>query len=111
MPLEVVLTGPQDDFVFAEEQFPAMVAGFGAGKSHAAIWRTLRLKFAYRQQNVAYYLPTYDLVSRMAFPRIGEALDQMEVRHKPNKNDNVIEIPDAGATHCRPRRRAKCGTR
>lgn len=97
MPLEVTLTGPQDDFVFAEDQFPAMVAGFGAGKSHAAIWRALRLKFAYRQQNVAYYLPTYDLVTRMAFPRIGEALDQMEVRHKPNKNDNVIEIPDAGA--------------
>lgn len=97
MALEITLTGPQDDFVHAPEQFPAMVAGFGAGKSHAAIWRALRLKFMHRGQNVAYYLPTYDLVTRMAFPRIGEALDLMEVRYKANKNDNVIEIPDAGA--------------
>lgn len=95
--VEITLTGPQDDFVHATEQFPAMVAGFGAGKSHAAIWRTHRLKFAYPKQNVAYYLPTYDLVSRMAFPRFEETFELLRVRHKINKNDNVIEIPDCGS--------------
>jgi hypothetical protein len=55
-----MLTRPQWEFVAAPEQFPAMVAGFGSGKSHAAIWRVLRLKRQYPKLNVAYYLPTYD---------------------------------------------------
>ena len=93
---EITLTAPQDDFVHAAEQFPALVAGFGAGKTHAGIWRTLKAKLTYPKQNVAYYLPTYDLVARMAFPRFEEAFDELKLRHKINRHDNVIDIADAG---------------
>lgn len=92
----MLLTRPQYDFVSAAEQFPAMVAGFGSGKSHAAIWRTLRLKRAYPKQNVAYYLPTYDLVSKMAFPRFQETLGDIGARFKLNKVDALIEIENCG---------------
>lgn len=95
--LDVSLTAPQDDFVHAEEQFPAMVAGFGAGKSHAAIWRTLRLKLSYPGQNVAYYLPTYDLVSRMAIPRFEEQIERLCLPYKTNKNDSLIAIGGFGS--------------
>lgn len=94
--MELSLTGPQFDFVTAEEQFPAMVAGFGSGKSHAGIWRTLTRKLAYPRQDVAYYLPTYDLVARMLYPRIEEELDRLKLRYKINKNDNVVDIRDRG---------------
>lgn len=93
----VNLTGPQKAFVTASEQFPAMVAGFGAGKSHAAIWRALRLKFAYPEQSIAYYLPTYDLVARMAMPRFEEVLTDIGLPFKINKNDSLIDIVDNGA--------------
>jgi hypothetical protein len=93
----IKLTRPQFEFVSATEQFPAMVAGFGAGKSHAAIWRALRLKREYPKQNVAYYLPTYDLVTRMAFPRFTEVLTDMNARFKINKNDSVIDIENCGS--------------
>lgn len=93
----MLFTSPQYNFVAAPEQFPAMVAGFGAGKSHAAIWRTLRLKRAYPGQNVAYYLPTYDLVSRMALPRFDETLSSIGARFKINKNDSVIDIENCGS--------------
>lgn len=93
----MLLTRPQYDFVSAPEQFPALVAGFGAGKSHAAIWRTLRLKRKYPKLNVAYYLPTYDLVSRMALPRFDETLTEIGARFKINKNDSIIEIENCGA--------------
>ena len=93
----IELTGPQFDFVTAEEQFPAMVAGFGAGKSHAAIWRSLRLKREYPKQNVAYYLPTYDLVTRMALPRFEETLTDIGARFKINKNDSVVDIENCGS--------------
>jgi hypothetical protein len=93
---QVQLTDPQFEFVTAEDQFPAMVAGFGSGKTHAAIIRTLRLKLQYPRQNVAYYLPTYDLVRRIAFPRFGEAMEELGIKAKPNKADAVYAVQDAG---------------
>ena len=95
--MQIDLTRPQYDFVAAPDQFPAMVAGFGAGKSHAAIWRTLRLKREYPACNVAYYLPTYDLVSRMALPRFDETLSSIGARFKINKNDSMIDIENCGS--------------
>lgn len=96
MGLNVTLTAPQDDFVHATEQFPALVAGFGAGKTHAGIWRALRLKLQHRYQNIAYYLPTYDLVARMGFPRFEESIASLGLPFKTNKNDSVIEIGGFG---------------
>lgn len=92
----IELTPPQFDFVTAEDQFPAMVAGFGSGKTHAAVIRTLTKKLSYPRQNVAYYLPTYDLVRRIGFPRFAETLEEMAVPFKTNKQDAVIQIVDAG---------------
>lgn len=95
--MQVSLTAPQFDFVEAPEQFPAFVGGFGSGKTHAGIWRALTKKLAYPRQNVAYYLPTYDLVSRMAFPRFEETLDSIGLKFKVNKNEAVIDIDNYGA--------------
>lgn len=97
--IRLALTGPQYDFVTAPDQFPAFVAGFGSGKTHAGIARLLAKKLQYPRQDVAYYLPTYDLVRRIGFPRFGEQLEAMGLGFKTNKADNVIEIEggDAGS--------------
>ncbi len=92
----IELTGPQYEFVTAEDQFPAMVAGFGSGKTHAAIVRVLTKKLQYPRQSVAYYLPTYDLVRRIAFPRISEQLEEVGLKFATNKADNIITVQDAG---------------
>lgn len=94
--MEVKLSGPQYDFVSASEKFPALVAGFGAGKTHAAIARALALKLQYPKQNVAYYLPTYDLVSTIAFPRFAEMLDQVGMKFQINKNDKIVDVAPFG---------------
>lgn len=95
--MRVNLTKPQYEFVTAKEQFPAFVAGFGAGKSHAGIWRTILLKRRYPGQNIAFYMPTYDLVSRMAMPRFDEVLSEIRASFKINKNDSVIDIENCGS--------------
>lgn len=95
--MQISLSRPQYEFVTAEDQFPALVAGFGAGKSHAAIWRTLYLKRRYPSCDVAYYLPTYDLVARMAMPRFEETLEGIGASFKINKNDSLISIHNCGA--------------
>lgn len=73
-----------------------MVAGFGAGKSHAAIMRAISKKLQYQKQNVAYYLPTYDLVRRIGFPRFAEILSIMGIPATINKSDAVITINGMG---------------
>jgi hypothetical protein len=74
-----------------------MVAGFGAGKSFAGIWRGLYLKRKYPTCDIAFYMPTYDLITRMAFPRFEEVLNNIGARFKTNKNDSVIEIDNCGS--------------
>lgn len=95
--MRVELTGPQYDFVTAADRFPALVAGFGAGKTHAAVTRAIALKLQYPGQNIAYYLPTYDLVTTIAFPRFLETLEAWGLAHKQNKNDKMIHVERAGS--------------
>ncbi len=73
-----------------------MVAGFGAGKTHAAVYRAIARKLQYPAQNVAYYLPTYDLVRNIGFPRFAELLDGLGIQHKINKTDADVVIGPGG---------------
>lgn len=73
-PLVEEFSAPQLQLITTTKRYPAMVAGFGAGKTEALIKRALSLKFKYPECNIAYYLPTYDLVTTIAFPRFEEAL-------------------------------------
>lgn len=95
--IKLELTKPQLAFVATQAQFPCICAGFGAGKTHAAMVRTIVRKFQYPGQNIAYYLPTYDLVRRMAFPRFEEMLDQCKIASKSNHGNNLIEVRNSGS--------------
>ena len=88
---------PQADFINAVDQFPAFVGGFGSGKTEACIKRALRLKYRYPDQDVAYYLPTYDLVRRIGYPRFSATLRAAGVRFTLNKSEHVISIKDKGS--------------
>jgi hypothetical protein len=92
----VELTQPQAEFVYATDPFPAFVGGFGSGKTHAGVWRALVLKFEQPQNDVAYYLPSYDLISRIAFPRFAECLDMMKVPYVLSRAEKVITILGGG---------------
>jgi hypothetical protein len=95
-PVKIRLTNPQHAFVAAPEPFPCICAGFGAGKTAAAIARALHLKSQYPKQNVAYYLPTYDLVRKIGYPRFAEKFEELGIRYKIRKDDQLIELPGAG---------------
>jgi hypothetical protein len=70
-------TVPQYKLVTSNKRYPAMVAGFGAGKTQALVSRAIRLKFEHPECNIAYYLPTYDLVNTIAFPRFEEEFAEL----------------------------------
>lgn len=92
----IKLSAPQYDFVKTDDLLPAMVAGLGSGKSAAGIYRTIRLIME-SGQDVAYYLPTYDLISRIAFPRFEEVFIELGIKYKLNKHDKVISVDGCGS--------------
>ena len=70
-----------------------MVAGFGSGKTKAAIDRSIIGKLRNPTTNRGFYLPTYDLVRTIAFPRFEEALESLGIPYRLYKTPlNEIEI-------------------
>jgi hypothetical protein len=86
------LSWPQYEFVTSPAKFPAMVAGYGAGKTEAAICRALLLKFKYPNLNVGYYLPTYSLIKDIVFPRVQEILLMFNIKHKLHETDKTLTV-------------------
>jgi PBSX family phage terminase large subunit len=82
---------PQSDLVNSTSPFPAFVGGFGSGKTHALILRTLSKLFG-DGRDFAYYLPTYDLVRTIGYPRFTETLQSMGVPYSVNKAAHTIEV-------------------
>ena len=91
-------TIPQAKFITCKDPYPAMVAGFGAGKTEALILRSIFGKFASPTTNRAFYEPTYDLIRMIAWPRFEELLTKMGVPYRLSKSPvNQIEIDGCGA--------------
>ncbi|HET8792076.1 MAG TPA: terminase family protein [Modicisalibacter sp.] len=94
---QVTPSCPQFDYMTADDQFPAMVAGFGAGKTEAAVLRSIIGKLAYPTLNRGFYEPTYDLVRMIAWPRFEELLTRLDVPYKLMKSPlNYIAVEGRG---------------
>jgi hypothetical protein len=87
------LSEPQRQFAKSPYPFPCFCGGFGSGKTHAAILRTLSLKSQCMGQDVAYYLPTFDLVRTVAFPRFAEMMNAFGVSSVLNRSDKTMYVP------------------
>lgn len=93
----IKLSKPQHEFLTTPHPYPAFVAGFGSGKTQAAVYRTIALKFDQPPLNFAYYMPTYDLIARTAFPRFEQVFDELKIRAKFNKVEATITPDGMGA--------------
>ena len=95
--MEINPTVPQDRFIFSENPYPAIVAGFGAGKTEALIVRSLLGKLKYPANDRAFYEPTYDLVRMIAWPRFEELLSELGIPYRLVKHPhNVLDIEGHG---------------
>lgn len=92
------LTPTQRAFATSLEPFPALIGGYGSGKSAAGIARAMALKSHFRDTNVAYYLPTYPLVEDIAFEKFPELCERKGWAYKLRKSGGSphIEFPGAG---------------
>lgn len=80
----------------SKDAFPAFIGGFGSGKTAAAMARAMALKVQCRNENIAYYLPTYPLIRDIAFERFPELCSRKGWAFKLNTQDAEISFPGAG---------------
>lgn len=90
-------TVPQWQYIYSEAQFPAFVAGFGAGKTEAAILRCIFGLLANPKSDRGFYEPTYDLIRMIAWPRFEAVLTELGLPYKLTKSpQNQIQIEGFG---------------
>ena len=86
-------TKPQFDYINSTAKFPALVAGFGAGKTEAAVQRCIIGKLRNPTTNRGFYEPTYDLIRMIAWPRFEEVLTDLKIPYKLHKSPlNYIDL-------------------
>ncbi len=90
--VKLTLTEPQERFVFSDAPHPAMVAGYGAGKSEAAVTRLAIKALEYPGLNFGFVEPTFDLVRLIAWPRFTGILERWGVGFELNKSDSIITL-------------------
>ena len=96
MRVELPLTEPQEDFVFSDNKYPAIVGGLGSGKSKGGTMRLVIKMLSDPGSNGAYYMPTYDLIKLRAMPGIEQDLEQLGIGYSLNKSDYSIQMHGYG---------------
>lgn len=94
--MQIDLLPAQDDFVFSEKPFPAIIGGLGSGKTQGGIYRLLRLMMSDRGTSGAYYMPSYDLINLRSIPGFEEELEKWKVPYKTNQSKYRISIENYG---------------
>ena len=90
--IEIALTEPQEDFVFSDYAYPAIVGGLGSGKSRGGTMRLIMLMLDDVGANCAYYMPTYDLLKLRAMSGIEDDLNMLGLPFKTNQSDYTIKV-------------------
>lgn len=86
-------TSPQFKYITSTAKFPALVAGFGAGKTEAAVQRSIIGKLNNPETNRGFYEPTYDLIRMIAWPRFEAVLTALEIPYRLQKSPiNAIDL-------------------
>ena len=81
----------QVEFIQSNVRHTALVGGYGSGKSFSGVLKTLLKKIQYGQNiPVAYYLPTYGLITDVAYPKFLEMLEIFGIKYTTNKAQSVI---------------------
>ena len=86
----------QYKMIYSEATYPALVCGFGAGKSEALVMKALKQLFEIPNCAIAIYEPTVDLIKRIMYPRFEEILGATGLTYRLNKSEGIIQIAKVG---------------
>jgi PBSX family phage terminase large subunit len=87
----------QDDFVHSTAVFPALIGGFGSGKTEAGICRAVKLLIEDKGISIGYYMPTYDLIRLRAMEGFENILSLFEMPYTANRSGYNISVEGYGS--------------
>jgi hypothetical protein len=90
------MTEPQAEFFQLDAKYPALVGGFGTGKTETLANCALRDAMEAPAGLIGLYEPTYDLVRLILAPRMEDKLSTMGIRYRYNKQENIIYCSSGG---------------
>jgi phage terminase large subunit len=91
--MKIKLLKHQLEFVQSEYVNTGLVAGYGSGKSIAGAVKIIKKKLENPGIDVAYYLPTFPLIKKIAFKNIGDYLKNFNCPYELNKTDKEFITP------------------
>ena len=96
------LLNHQYEFINSSAPFPALVGGYGCGKTESLLYRAMNLIFKngplFKKYNagvytIGIYEPTFDLVTLILYPRFEELLSLFNIEYTLNKTEKIISLP------------------
>jgi len=93
---DISLLPAQIEFVNSTFRHTGFVAGFGSGKTQGGVAKIIIKKLEFPKIDVAYYLPTYNLIKDIAVPRIGEFLTDLGLEFTINLSDKFFQVYNGG---------------
>ena len=89
--LQIPTLKHQREFINSQSKHTALIGGFGSGKSHCGVDKTIIKKMMLPGVNCAYYLPTYGLIQDVAIPKFTSQLLTHGIDFTINRSDNIIK--------------------
>jgi len=83
--LQITALKHQRKFVYSNAVHTGLVGGYGSGKSEAGVIKTFIMKLRFPQFPVAYYLPSYQLISDIAYPKFESLFEKNRIRYEIRK--------------------------
>lgn len=80
----------QAEFFKSDVLHTGLVGGYGCGKTFIGTLKTVRKKMEMPNIDVAYYLPTYELIKDIAFPNFTEILESLNIPFRLHETDKVF---------------------
>lgn len=87
----------QLEFINSKARHPALVGGFGSGKSHAGLLRSFKLKSGFPEHKLGVYAPTYPLLEDIWYPKFEEYCTFYNLNYKLNKANHRMVIENFGS--------------
>ena len=82
----------QRAFVLCDEPHPAFIAGFGSGKSHAGVVKSIMLALQNMPLPGMFVEPTFPAIRKTALPLFYKQLREYEIPYGYNKNEHVLTM-------------------
>lgn len=86
----------QLEMIYSKAKYPALVAGFGSGKSEALVMKALKQLFEVPNAVIAVYEPTVDLIKKIMYPRFEEIFSGAGLVYQLNKSEGTIVVKNVG---------------